>query len=138
MSDSSISDTIRRLDEIAGGRLLLGQSETMRALGVSRERLIEEIDSGRLRYVLVGSRRKFTPGDIAAYIARQSRGDASSVVGAAPPPNPPPSSDVVDFQAALGVMAARLAAERKAVLAEKREHAKRQAAWLKAQRKPAW
>src|SRR5580765_5410415 len=73
MSDSSISDTKRRLDEIADGRLLLGQSETRRALGVSRDRLIEEIESGRLRYVLVGSRRKFTPGDIADYIQRQEQ-----------------------------------------------------------------
>jgi len=47
-----------------GELLLISQGEAARQLGVSRLTLIAEIDKGRLRYVLVGSRRKFKPEDL--------------------------------------------------------------------------
>lgn len=55
-------------------RLLISQGEAARQLGVSRLTLIAEIRDGRLRYVLVGKRRKFKPEDLASYIERQGRG----------------------------------------------------------------
>src|SRR5262249_19063704 len=55
-------------------RLLIGQGEACKRLGVSRATLIAEIDAGRLRYVLVGKRRNFKPSDLGAYIERQGRG----------------------------------------------------------------
>jgi excisionase family DNA binding protein len=45
-------------------RLLISQGEAARQLGVSRLTLIAEIERGRLRYVLVGKRRKFKPEDL--------------------------------------------------------------------------
>jgi excisionase family DNA binding protein len=42
--------------------LLIPQGEACKRLGVSRATLVAEIDAGRLRYVLVGKRRKFKPG----------------------------------------------------------------------------
>src|SRR5438105_4637340 len=57
-----------------GERLLISQGEAARQLGVSRLTLIAEIDKGRLRYVLVGRRRKFKPEDLQSYIERQGRG----------------------------------------------------------------
>jgi excisionase family DNA binding protein len=60
-------------------RLLITQGEACKLLGVSRDTLIKEIEAGRLRYVLVGKRRKFKPSDLPAYIERQGRGcEASS------------------------------------------------------------
>lgn len=55
-------------------RLLISQREACERLGVSRLTLIAEIEAGRLRYVLVGKRRKFTPPELAAYVERQARG----------------------------------------------------------------
>src|SRR5437764_3423241 len=55
-------------------RLLMSQDEAARQLGVSRLTLIAEIERGRLRYVLVGKRRKFKPEDLTSYIERQRRG----------------------------------------------------------------
>lgn len=40
-------------------RLLISQRDACKALGIARKTLIEEINQGRLRYVLVGKRRKF-------------------------------------------------------------------------------
>src|SRR5208282_5399040 len=57
-------------------RLLIGQGEACQRLGVSRLTLIAEIAAGRLRYVLVGKRRKFKPAELEAYIERQERGCA--------------------------------------------------------------
>lgn len=54
--------------------LLISQGEATRQLGISRLTLIAEIKKGRLRYVLVGSRRKFKPEDLRSYIERQGRG----------------------------------------------------------------
>jgi excisionase family DNA binding protein len=53
--------------------LLIRQYEACDLLGISREKLIDEIDEGRLRYVKVGKRRKFKPSDLEAYIERQAR-----------------------------------------------------------------
>src|SRR6266478_3105634 len=61
-------------------RLLISQREACQRLGVSRPTLIAEIEAGRLRYVLVGRRRKFTPAELAAYIERQVR-QCETVVG---------------------------------------------------------
>jgi excisionase family DNA binding protein len=57
-------------------RLLISQGEAARMLGISRLTLIAEIDKARLRYVLVGSRRKFKPEDLQSYIERVRRGIA--------------------------------------------------------------
>jgi excisionase family DNA binding protein len=54
--------------------LLIRQGEACKRLGVSAATLKAEITAGRLRYVLVGKRRKFKPGDLDAYIERQGRG----------------------------------------------------------------
>lgn len=76
-------------------RLLYSQVEAAVMLGVSRLTLISEIEAGRLRYVLVGKRRKFKVSDIAAIIDRERR----ALEGNAPidyygeefgPPAPPP------------------------------------------------
>jgi excisionase family DNA binding protein len=55
-------------------RLLISQKEACQRLGVSRPTLITEIEAGRLSYVRVGKRRKFTPQELAAYVERQVRG----------------------------------------------------------------
>ena len=39
--------------------------------------LLGEISAGRLRYVLVGKRRRFKPGDLEAYIERQATWDGN-------------------------------------------------------------
>ena len=61
-------------------RLLLSQSEACGRLGVSRLTLLGEIKAGRLRYVLVGKRRKFKPSDLEAYIERQATWDGNEGV----------------------------------------------------------
>lgn len=63
-------------------RLLIKQKEACERLGISRVTLIREINEGRLRYVLVGKRRKFKPEDLTNYIERQGRG----LDGGHPPP----------------------------------------------------
>jgi excisionase family DNA binding protein len=55
-------------------RLLIKQKEACEQLGISRVTLIREITEGRLRYVLVGKRRKFKPEDLTSYVERQGRG----------------------------------------------------------------
>jgi excisionase family DNA binding protein len=61
-------------------QLLIPQAEACRRLGISRPTLVAEIEAGRLRYVLVGKRRKFKPSDLESYIERQGRGcDGSEV-----------------------------------------------------------
>jgi len=55
-------------------RLLISQDEAAALLGISRRTLVTEIERGRLRYVLVGKRRKFRPDDLTAYITGQERG----------------------------------------------------------------
>ena len=61
-------------------QLLIPQAEACRRLGISRPTLVAEIEAGRLRYVLVGKRRKFKPSDLECYIERQGRGcDESGV-----------------------------------------------------------
>src|ERR1051326_77908 len=69
------AETIARLDNIAGGRLLIRQGEAAQALGIGRKTLIDEIEAGRLRYVIVGKgkRKRFKPSDLLAYIRAQER-----------------------------------------------------------------
>src|ERR1051325_11734726 len=55
-------------------RLLISQGEAARQLGISRLTLIGEVARGRVRYVLVGKRRKFKPEDLTSYIEQQGRG----------------------------------------------------------------
>jgi len=88
-------------------RLLIRQSEACARLGVSRATLIAEIEAGRLRYVLVGKRRKFKPTDLEAYIERQGRGcDGSEAslpndVRGRRPITRTSGSTVIDFEEAL-------------------------------------
>src|SRR5215472_14412773 len=89
-------------------RLLISQGEACKRLGVSRATLLAEIAAGRLRYVLVGKRRKFKPSDLEAYIERQGRGcdgteKASSPSGAKGhrPGMRTSRSTVIDFETAL-------------------------------------
>src|ERR1051326_5794795 len=69
-------DTRPRITE----RRLISQSEACGRLGVSRLTLVGEISVGRLRYVLVGKRRRFKPGDLEAYIERQTIWDGNEGV----------------------------------------------------------
>jgi excisionase family DNA binding protein len=55
-------------------RLLISQREACQRLGISRPTLVGEIKAGRLRYVLVGKRRKFRQVDLETYVERQARG----------------------------------------------------------------
>jgi excisionase family DNA binding protein len=87
-------------------RLLISQGEAARQLGVSRLTLIAEIGKGRLRYVLVGKRRKFKPEDLTSYIERQGRGcDGTGALlpgGQGRPTGTKTSrSTVIDFEEAL-------------------------------------
>src|SRR4051794_5423478 len=52
-------------------RLLYSQREAAELLNMHVKRLVERVRAGELRYVLDGKRRKFTEGDLAAYIDRQ-------------------------------------------------------------------
>ncbi len=81
MPDATLAD---RVDAIARGRLLVRQTEACAALGIGRQTLLDEIEAGRLRYVLVGTRRRFKPADLVAYIERQGRGCDGTE--ASPPP----------------------------------------------------
>lgn len=61
-------------------RLLISQGDAARQLGLTVQKLVGEIERGRLRYVLVGHRRKFTAADLAAYfdhVAREAAGIAA-------------------------------------------------------------
>ena len=53
---------------------LLRQGAAAEALGITERMLVSEVNAGRLRYVLIGKRRRFKPADLAAYIERQERG----------------------------------------------------------------
>lgn len=55
-------------------RLLHSEAEACEALGISVHTLLGEVRAGRLRYVLVGKRRKYKPEDLMHYIKRQERG----------------------------------------------------------------
>jgi len=90
-------------------RLLISQSEAAYQLGISRLTLIAEIRAGRLRYVLVGKRRKFRPDELAAYVERRGRGcDGSGVLlpgGQGRPVGTKTSrSTVIDFEEVLKQM----------------------------------
>src|SRR5437868_5012219 len=91
---------------------LISQGEAARQLGVSRLTLIAEIRAGRLRYVLVGKRRKFKPEDLTSYVERQGRGcDGTGVLlpgGQGRPTGTKISrSTVIDFEEALKRVTAR-------------------------------
>jgi hypothetical protein len=58
------------LNQIFGDRLLIGQPEARRALGMSKPTMDGEIEAGRLEYVLVGKRRKFLRVDLSNYIEK--------------------------------------------------------------------
>jgi len=121
-------DLWEQLTELAQGRLLIPQTEVCRAFGITSETLTQEIEAGRLRYVLVGSRKKFKPSDLANYIERQTRGATMPIQA------PSTVGDVVSFEEALARTAPMFAAKREAALAKKRREARRHDAWLKAQR----
>jgi excisionase family DNA binding protein len=55
-------------------RLLISQGEACQRLGVSRLTLIREIEAGRLRYVLVGKKRRFSPSELEAYVGLDPEG----------------------------------------------------------------
>ena len=99
-------DLWERITELAGGRLVIPQTEVCRAFGITSETLIEEIEAGRLRYVLVGSRRKFKPSDFAHYLQQQERGPCGENPSSSSGPAGPAGiaifgSEVVDFATAL-------------------------------------
>ena len=100
------ADIWERITALAAGRLVIPQTEVCRALGITTDTLNAEIEAGRLRYVLVGSRKKFKPSDLAHYLQHQERGpcvenlssynDRGGPVGIATF-----ASEVVDFATAL-------------------------------------
>ena len=49
-------------------RLLLSQTEAAYALGVSIKTLRQQIKAGKLRFILIGKRRKFTKRDLEEFI----------------------------------------------------------------------
>lgn len=87
-------------------RLLYSQREAAELLGTSVKRLAALVRDGRLRYALDGRRRKFTAGDLDAYVA-------ACRAAAAPMPMPPrsavkwPPDDAPDFAAAVALLRAR-------------------------------
>jgi excisionase family DNA binding protein len=106
--------TLARLHEIAHGRLLIRQSEAANALGISRRKLVEEIEAGRLRWVKVGKQRRFKPSDLITYLKRQEiggwrhqradnlgRSEASSSSAAVPISKTSALPVILDFAAAL-------------------------------------
>jgi len=106
------SDLWERIVDLTHGRLLIPQTEVCRAFGITSETLTQEIEAGRLRYVLVGSRRKFKPSDLANYLQQQERGPCgenhSSNSGQAETAGIVISnSEVVDFATALARTPAR-------------------------------
>jgi excisionase family DNA binding protein len=123
-----------RIVDLTHGRLLIPQTEVCRAFGITSETLTQEIEAGRLRYVLVGKRRKFKPSDIAHYIERQTRSGDQQVEKKARPAmqvlNPP-----IDFAEAVRRTEPMFAAKREAARAKKAAEAKRHEAWLRAQRR---
>ena len=99
-------DIWQRIEELAGGRLVIPQAEVCRAFGITSETLVEEIEAGRLRYVLVGSRRKFKPSDLVNYLQQQERGPCGANPSSSSGPAGPAGiatfgSEVVDFATAL-------------------------------------
>ena len=74
MTDDPDAIILERLREIARGRLLIRQKEACAALGISRERLVEEVMAGRLPWVKVGQQRRFKLGDLVIWIKRQEMG----------------------------------------------------------------
>src|SRR6202158_5019372 len=68
---------------------LLRQGAAAKALGITERMLVSEVNAGRLRYVLIGRRRRFKPADLEAYIERQERGCPEQ-------PGDPSSSDGQD------------------------------------------
>jgi len=99
-------DIWTRIEVLAGGRLVIPQTEVCRALGITTDTLNAEIEAGRLRYVLVGSRKKFKPSDLAHYLQQQERGpcgeNLSSSSGQAGSAGIATfGSEVVDFATAL-------------------------------------
>lgn len=99
-------DLWERLHQLAGDRLLIQQGEACRALGISKETLALEIEAGRLRYVLIGTRRKFKPSDLANYLQQQERGPCGENPSSTSEPAAMAGiatfrSEVVDFATAL-------------------------------------
>jgi excisionase family DNA binding protein len=72
--DSLSLDLEERLQQIARGRLLIRQGEAAKALGISRQTLVDEIAAGRLRWVKIGKTRRFKPNDLISYIQKQELG----------------------------------------------------------------
>src|SRR5690606_9030969 len=54
-------------------RLLYTQAEAAAQLGVSVKTLLAEVRAGRLRYVLIGKRRKFAVADLERYITERGQ-----------------------------------------------------------------
>src|SRR6185312_2735349 len=88
-------------------RLLITQREAAQQLGVSQPTLIAEVAAGRLRYVLVGKRRKFKPEDLDAYAEHRRRSEIgiaavryTEVFGPSPPL--PPTPLAININALIG------------------------------------
>ncbi len=54
--------------------ILYTAREAAAILRVCEKTVVAEVKEGRLRYVLVGKRRRFKPADLDAYVNRQGRG----------------------------------------------------------------
>ncbi|MEM6681349.1 MAG: helix-turn-helix domain-containing protein [Pseudomonadota bacterium] len=52
---------------------LVTQKQAAEELGMDVKTLCKEVDSGRLRFVLVGKRRKYRLDDLVEYVERQSQ-----------------------------------------------------------------
>jgi len=58
----------------AAAPLLYTSQEAAKMLRTSTRTLLAEVKAGRLRYVLIGKRRRFKPADLDEYVERQGRG----------------------------------------------------------------
>lgn len=77
--------------------VLMTQQQAADYLGVSLERLRAEVSKGRMTYVRVGERRKFTEADLLAWIDRR-KATCPSTAGKTPPSGGTRSrSKVLDF-----------------------------------------
>ena len=82
-------------------RLLLSQADAADALDISVKALRQEVKSGKIRFILIGKRRKFAKRDLEEFI-EQGRISWPSVAGSGRPTgNSTSRSRVVGFEEAV-------------------------------------
>ena len=84
-------------------RLLLSQGEAAHTLGVSLKTLRQQIKAGKLRFILIGKRRKFTKRDLEEFI-EENRVAWPSVGRGRPVPS---RSQDMGFEEAVGFVEVR-------------------------------